>query len=511
MAYTRNIQTPVHSVPNPESVVAASFSTTKITNNISEVITGLESGLDEKIEKVKYDLEIQISEVNASTSQGIEKNAEQLKDKLSKADSKSTSRLVLGNLTVAVENKLSDTKTLLTRKIDKVTAKITEDVNALKRSVANFTQSRTNELQELKLKMRNELENATSSLESQISNVKTVLHRELESKSANLEDFISNYEDTKNELIENATRYTKEQCSRLAVTFQQKIENVSALHEKELATLEGNLQYAIENATTESKRHTDLSVRHEIENVTALQKEKLMKLEESIRSKIANDVADSQADLANFLNNSLRNMSYLSGNFVKETTQKDKKRLNVDNENTNLGEILSNLTAQLRKELTDSLTEVNEAIRLNEQKVTDLCRVFRASIPEEGWVNMPNGYQYKVIPRHTWQQSNESCTRQGGHLATVGIRDGEIRHQLKNRFHQTAWIGVTDLDEEGRWMFIDGVAVTKENVGWGRGEPNDSGNNEDCATLSSSHTNDLRCSYKNEGLCEKRIRYNIDC
>ena len=53
--------------------------------------------------------------------------------------------------------------------------------------------------------------------------------------------------------------------------------------------------------------------------------------------------------------------------------------------------------------------------------------VFRASIPEEGWVNMPNGYQYKLIPRHTWQQSNESCTRQGGHLATVGIRDGEIR------------------------------------------------------------------------------------
>ena len=83
------------------------------------------------------------------------------------------------------------------------------------------------------------------------------------------------------------------------------------------------------------------------------------------------------------------------------------------------------------------------------------------------------------------------------------------------------WVGLIDIDHEGRYVWIDGVNGTAENINWNAGEPNnhvrpDSNNkdDEDCGMIWEGRyeiqMNDYYCTddnyfYKCYGLCEKPL------
>ena len=73
------------------------------------------------------------------------------------------------------------------------------------------------------------------------------------------------------------------------------------------------------------------------------------------------------------------------------------------------------------------------------------------------------------------------------------------------------WIGLSDKNHEGTFMWIDGVTATDGNTRWHPGEPNDAGSNEDCAELSKAsegekhEANDDICSKALSALCEKPL------
>ena len=78
--------------------------------------------------------------------------------------------------------------------------------------------------------------------------------------------------------------------------------------------------------------------------------------------------------------------------------------------------------------------------------------------------------------------------------------------------NRQTWIGLSDIENEGTFIWIDGVASTAENVGWQRGEPNDGGSNsnEDCVELNHpGHpkytANDQTCSDSLRALCERPL------
>ena len=71
-----------------------------------------------------------------------------------------------------------------------------------------------------------------------------------------------------------------------------------------------------------------------------------------------------------------------------------------------------------------------------------------------------------------------------------------------------AWIGLSDIETEGLFVFLDGVVSTESNTGWGPSEPNDGGRNEDCVNLNwdslpHNSANDYICDIPAFALCEK--------
>ena len=71
------------------------------------------------------------------------------------------------------------------------------------------------------------------------------------------------------------------------------------------------------------------------------------------------------------------------------------------------------------------------------------------------------------------------------------------------------WIGLNDKSREGTWVWVNGEkAVVPAAVLWTTGQPNDSGEGQDCGDIVPGNeyaygTNDLACSTALVGLCEK--------
>ena len=64
------------------------------------------------------------------------------------------------------------------------------------------------------------------------------------------------------------------------------------------------------------------------------------------------------------------------------------------------------------------------------------------------------------------------------------------------------WLGYTDADSEGTWLWVDGTSAAFTN--WYSGEPNDSGG-EDCAATNFGaygYWNDYPCTYSLPFVCE---------
>ncbi|XP_078687050.1 uncharacterized protein LOC144919470 [Branchiostoma floridae x Branchiostoma belcheri] len=126
----------------------------------------------------------------------------------------------------------------------------------------------------------------------------------------------------------------------------------------------------------------------------------------------------------------------------------------------------------------------------------------------------PSGYTYRQPSRLCYKVFNQesdyssakaTCSSDGGTLAMP--RDAATNTfliNLKNAVDNSAYFrfGLTDISQEGRWVWEDG-RVLGGFSSWGSGEPNNLDNNEDCAEyFSGNHViatarnkwNDISCS-----------------
>ncbi|XP_066270066.1 macrophage mannose receptor 1-like [Branchiostoma lanceolatum] len=127
--------------------------------------------------------------------------------------------------------------------------------------------------------------------------------------------------------------------------------------------------------------------------------------------------------------------------------------------------------------------------------------------PKAGYVSF-NGVCYKDFAElKTYYEARQTCAADGGLVAMP--KDNATNTFIHDLGGATPrWIGLTDADNEGQWVFEDGetLAATGYN-NWYPTEPNDIGASEDCAVvLSSGHLwHDISCTKTRGFICQLAI------
>uniref|UniRef100_A0A3B3C931 C-type lectin domain-containing protein n=1 Tax=Oryzias melastigma TaxID=30732 RepID=A0A3B3C931_ORYME len=109
-------------------------------------------------------------------------------------------------------------------------------------------------------------------------------------------------------------------------------------------------------------------------------------------------------------------------------------------------------------------------------------------------------YRYFATQR-TWAEAERDCVAEG--LNLVSIHSSEEQKYVKflisnfDNNERSTWIGYTDAQQEGLWLWSDGTQDNFQN--WNRGEPNNFNKPENCAVTNWGffrRWNDIDCSEK---------------
>ena len=93
---------------------------------------------------------------------------------------------------------------------------------------------------------------------------------------------------------------------------------------------------------------------------------------------------------------------------------------------------------------------------------------------------------YEVYTTVTdWQTAEKICEAKGGHLVTIGSRaeNAAVFEHIMNTSLTRYWIGLSDVESEGVWKWVNGE--TSEFRNWTDGEPNNDNREENYAEIHS--------------------------
>ncbi len=116
----------------------------------------------------------------------------------------------------------------------------------------------------------------------------------------------------------------------------------------------------------------------------------------------------------------------------------------------------------------------------------------------------PNQKAYLICEnsKKSWQEANYFCHNLGGKL--VEIDSQELDDFLTSKISSDCYIGLTDLKEEGDFVWKSGMI--SDFLNWDNNQPDNYKDNENCVTIrKNGNWNDLNCSRKASFICEDTI------
>ncbi|MGH0168786.1 UNVERIFIED_CONTAM: hypothetical protein FKN15_055331 [Acipenser sinensis] len=116
------------------------------------------------------------------------------------------------------------------------------------------------------------------------------------------------------------------------------------------------------------------------------------------------------------------------------------------------------------------------------------------------WTLFSGKCYYFSNENRDWKKAREFCQSQDSDLTVIN-NDEELNY-LKGKVRVDHLVGMSDLETEGVWKWMDGSLVDQRM--WNPGEPNNQGN-EDCGEMSNGKLNDIPCNIKQRWICEKTL------
>ncbi|XP_072531926.1 uncharacterized protein [Salminus brasiliensis] len=134
----------------------------------------------------------------------------------------------------------------------------------------------------------------------------------------------------------------------------------------------------------------------------------------------------------------------------------------------------------------------------------------------EGWRRLGLKCYYFSTDKLDWRNSRDRCAEKGGHLVIITSQNEQ--NFVTSSLEETHWIGLNDLETEGKWMWVNDQSLTETGVIFWferKDEPDEPDNwkhedpsGENCASLGNEegYTHlwfDSSCSKLKKYVCEK--------
>ncbi|XP_047455413.1 C-type lectin domain family 4 member E [Mugil cephalus] len=160
------------------------------------------------------------------------------------------------------------------------------------------------------------------------------------------------------------------------------------------------------------------------------------------------------------------------------------------------------------------LCEDYTALGQNCSKTVKRCR----ECPE-GWLHVGNQCYYFSSDKLDWLNSRDSCEEMGSHLTILHTMEQHDSLEKEARriggFDYHFWIGLSDIEKEGDWRWVDNTTLEYKYWNPSSSEPDNhqSGgeHGEDCATLDSHSKTwfDVPCEFHYKRICQMdAIQFN---
>uniref|UniRef100_A0A3B4V4K5 C-type lectin domain family 4 member M-like n=1 Tax=Seriola dumerili TaxID=41447 RepID=A0A3B4V4K5_SERDU len=119
------------------------------------------------------------------------------------------------------------------------------------------------------------------------------------------------------------------------------------------------------------------------------------------------------------------------------------------------------------------------------------------------WLYFSGSLYYISSNEKTWQESRKDCLQKDADLIIINNKEEQ---NFMREFKKYLWIGLTDIETEGKWKWVDGTPLTRSF--WGSKEPNGK-TLENCGQIkhpdSENNWNDERCSNPHYWICEEKF------
>uniref|UniRef100_A0A8C4H6V7 C-type lectin domain-containing protein n=1 Tax=Dicentrarchus labrax TaxID=13489 RepID=A0A8C4H6V7_DICLA len=181
-------------------------------------------------------------------------------------------------------------------------------------------------------------------------------------------------------------------------------------------------------------------------------------------------------------------------------------------------------TKQSFQTLRDELEAVKRNLTGNPVRFINCLKRFSLQVKndprskcEHGWEQYGRQCYYFSIDLLTWSKSRDECRQKGGDLVQIDSREEQVKHTAaeKNNFEWVVfWIGLTDSEKEGTWLWVDGSSLNESLTFWFPGEPDNwtgrDSDGADCVRMGKkAGAPDLKCwfdqscKYAYRSICEK--------
>ncbi|XP_026118872.1 CD209 antigen-like protein C [Carassius auratus] len=174
---------------------------------------------------------------------------------------------------------------------------------------------------------------------------------------------------------------------------------------------------------------------------------------------------------------------------TKITNLTERQQLQTDN---------MNLTEE-RQQLLTMINNLKEERDQLKSERNDLQKKFA-----DGWRCHQSSLYFISSETKNWDESRRYCREKAADLIIINNREEQDFVKIITGSFDYFWIGLTDVEVEGRWKWVDGSTLTS--WFWAPGQPDSFlGTDEDCATTHSLAWFDTPCNSIVKWICEKSI------